>query len=288
MNGAYGSLVLKTTVYLSGVSMLASLPRKKYACWNFPGWFVIWRSMLYFTSSDVSSRPFTGATLWKRTPCRSLNTYVTSSFCCQLSARSGRILVPSWLNFRRALYVWCTTWSVVAHVSMWGSMPRMGPLRTTSVPPRLTSSLAWAHAGRGVAAAVRPATPAVPVRRKVRRDTRVDRPRSSSAMGILPVHRCSGDDCGGEDGPSEGLSQEQDRTRLRRSERAVGLGQPPRPLRSSQSSARTRGSRSRPRRPRRRPQRPVWCCHAARRRPRRLRACSPRTEEASDAHERHG
>jgi hypothetical protein len=29
MNGAYGSLVLKTMVYLSGVWMLASLSRKK-------------------------------------------------------------------------------------------------------------------------------------------------------------------------------------------------------------------------------------------------------------------
>jgi len=29
MNGAYGSLVLKTIVYLSGVWMLASFPRKK-------------------------------------------------------------------------------------------------------------------------------------------------------------------------------------------------------------------------------------------------------------------
>src|SRR3981081_2082956 len=76
--------------------------------------------MLYLTSSDVSSRPFTGGTLWNVTPCRRRKEYVTSSFCSQLSARSGRILVPSWLNFRSALYVWWSTWRAASPVSRGG------------------------------------------------------------------------------------------------------------------------------------------------------------------------
>src|SRR5689334_12178963 len=48
-------------------------------------------------------------------------------------------------------------------------MPRIGPLRTTRVPPRFASVLPWAHATRAPPAAS-PAAPRAPAWRKLRRD----------------------------------------------------------------------------------------------------------------------
>ena len=47
------------------------------------------RSYVYFTSSAVSSRPFTGGLLCQRTSLRSLKTYVVSFDRVQDSATSG-------------------------------------------------------------------------------------------------------------------------------------------------------------------------------------------------------
>ena len=49
------------------------------------------RSYVYFTSSAVSSRPFTGGLLCQRTSLRSLKTYVVSFDRVQDSATSGSI-----------------------------------------------------------------------------------------------------------------------------------------------------------------------------------------------------
>ena len=50
------------------------------------------RSSEYFTSSAVTSRPFTGGLLWNFTPLRMLNVYALPSLeTAHFSARSGRI-----------------------------------------------------------------------------------------------------------------------------------------------------------------------------------------------------
>src|SRR5438034_7032613 len=93
------------------------------------------RSTLYLTSSDVSSRPFTGGLLCQRTPRRSLKTYVVSFGCVHDSARSGSIAnVPGTtdgpaLCFTRRLCVKvsgiCTRYAVVSIGSKsGGSQPR--------------------------------------------------------------------------------------------------------------------------------------------------------------------
>src|SRR5947207_9767552 len=87
-NQAFGSFSLKTTVYLSGVSIFSTassryrlgLPLMERK-----------RSYEYFTSSAVSSRPFTGGLLCQRTSLRSLKTYVVSFDRVQDSATSGSI-----------------------------------------------------------------------------------------------------------------------------------------------------------------------------------------------------
>ena len=70
-NQAKGSLRMTRTVYLSGVSTRST---EASMCRLALPFSLMNRSMLYLTSSDVSSRPFTGGLLCQRTPRRSLNT----------------------------------------------------------------------------------------------------------------------------------------------------------------------------------------------------------------------
>ena len=101
--------------------------------------------------------------------------------------------MPSWLNFRRALYVWWTTWSAAPQVSRCGSMPRMGPLRTTRVPPTF-GLLSCAMASR-VPSRERPARPrplATPTCRQALRDSSsrcVCAFRMSPPVASLQSHR---------------------------------------------------------------------------------------------------
>src|SRR3989442_12643557 len=50
------------------------------------------RSTEYFTSSAVTSRPFTGGLLWNFTPLRRVNTSVVGFLYSHFSARSGTIV----------------------------------------------------------------------------------------------------------------------------------------------------------------------------------------------------
>ena len=50
------------------------------------------RSTEYFTSSAVTSRPFTGGLLWNLTPLRRVNTSAVGLSYFHFSARSGTIV----------------------------------------------------------------------------------------------------------------------------------------------------------------------------------------------------
>src|SRR5205085_5363 len=100
------------------------------------------RSMVYFTSADVSSRPFTGGFGCHRTPRRSLKTYVVSFGCVHDSARSPSIgKVPGTTDgptLWRTRRLWvklsgiCTRYAVESIGSnIGGSHPRI-----VTVPPR--------------------------------------------------------------------------------------------------------------------------------------------------------
>src|SRR5215510_16615720 len=100
------------------------------------------RSMLYLTSSAVSSRPFTGGFGCQRTPRRSLKTYVISSGWLHDSARSPSIAnVPGttagptlcltsrlWVNE----YTTCVLYDTCRYGSKWGGSQS----RRVIVPPR--------------------------------------------------------------------------------------------------------------------------------------------------------
>jgi hypothetical protein len=87
-NQALGSLRMNLTVCLSGVSMRSI----DSSTGRLPLFFVLRnRSYVYFTSSDVSSRPLKGGFGCHRTPLRSLKTKVFSSGRVHDSARSGSI-----------------------------------------------------------------------------------------------------------------------------------------------------------------------------------------------------
>ena len=84
-NHAFGSFRVNRTVYLSSASTLSSISRMNLLPLPLT---VRKRSYVYFTSSAVSSRPFTGGLLCQRTPFLSLKTYTVSPCRSQDSARS--------------------------------------------------------------------------------------------------------------------------------------------------------------------------------------------------------
>src|SRR5262245_19564451 len=163
---------MKRTVYLSGASIFSTAPR--FDRFGLP-LIDRNRSYVYFTSSDVSSRPFTGGLLCHRTPLRSLNTYVRSLGMVHDSARSpstgrvpGTIDGPAftftsrlWVKDRFVPILWlfgtrCGSKPVVA------SSPRM-----RKTPPRF-GVCAWAGSQSRSGSAA-PAAAAPPSLRRSRR-----------------------------------------------------------------------------------------------------------------------
>ncbi|MFN8639510.1 MAG: hypothetical protein U0360_08635 [Dehalococcoidia bacterium] len=91
-----GCVRLTTSVLGSGVSN--ELTSRKTSCWEPP---FLYRSKDILTSSEVITRPFTGATLWNFTPGRRWKVnFVASGLTSHFEARSGSTSSRCW--FARA------------------------------------------------------------------------------------------------------------------------------------------------------------------------------------------
>ena len=86
-NGANGSLSVIRIVYLSTTSIDCTSSKRERK----PD-LALKRSSEYFTSSAVTSRPFTGGLLWNFTPFFSVKTSVVGFLYSHFSARSGTIV----------------------------------------------------------------------------------------------------------------------------------------------------------------------------------------------------
>lgn len=70
-----GAFNVKTTVLLSGYSTLSTFAKRERLAF----FSSVARAQEYFTSSEVTSRPLTGAMLWNFTPARRWKVYLSPS-----------------------------------------------------------------------------------------------------------------------------------------------------------------------------------------------------------------
>src|SRR5713226_913099 len=138
-NQAKGSFSVNLTVDLSTTSILSTCSSKP----RFGLVDCMKRSKLYFTSSAVTSRPFSGGLLCQRAPLRSLKTYVVSLGWSQDSARSGSSGCVPGLIDAPALTLTSRLWvkdsgSMVVNATVcWGSKCTGAKWkRMRKVPPR--------------------------------------------------------------------------------------------------------------------------------------------------------